>query len=206
MQTSACIDCYRYPFGLAQRGISSKALGFGTPENKKKYNGIEYENDLQIEIYDAQFRELDGQIGRWWQIDPKADEEYFESWSPYNNNYDNPISYFDLLGDAPDGWPPKWMRDGLAAIGETVIQAGNTIKDNSHVILDVIGIFDPTGIADGLNALIYLAEGDTKNAKISALSMLPVGDGAKVAKYTEKGVVALEKQAVKKIEKGALSK
>jgi len=82
-------------------GISSKALAFGQPENKKKYNGIEKENDLQIEIYDAQLRELDGQTGRWWQIDPEI--ENMEMWSPYASNYDNPIKYMDPLGDDPDG-------------------------------------------------------------------------------------------------------
>ena len=78
-------------------GISSKALAFGAPENKMKYNGIEKENDLQIEIYDAQLRELDGQVGIWWQIDPKT--ENMEMWSPYASNYDNPIRYSDPLGD-----------------------------------------------------------------------------------------------------------
>ena len=78
-------------------GISSKALAFGNPENKYKYNGIEKENDLQIDVYDAQLRELDGQTGRWWQIDPKVDD--YEMWSPYASNYDNPIRYSDPLGD-----------------------------------------------------------------------------------------------------------
>jgi RHS repeat-associated protein len=80
-------------------GISSKALAFGNPVNNKKYNGIEKENDLQIEIYDAQLRELDGQVGIWWQIDPKT--ENMEMWSPYVSNYNNPIRYSDPLGDEP---------------------------------------------------------------------------------------------------------
>jgi RHS repeat-associated protein len=90
-------ETHYYPFGLTMAGISSKALGGGNPENKKKYNGIEKEDGLGIEIYDAQLRELDPQLGRWWQIDPKVDK--MEMWSPYASNYDNPIRYSDPLGD-----------------------------------------------------------------------------------------------------------
>ena len=78
-------------------GISSNALAFGSPENRYKYNGIEKESDLQIEVYDAQLRELDGQTGRWWQIDPKT--EKMEMWSAYASNYDNPLRYTDPKGD-----------------------------------------------------------------------------------------------------------
>jgi RHS repeat-associated protein len=88
-----------YPFGLKIAGISSNAVGM--LENRKKYNGIEYTNDLNLDIYDAQLRNLDPQIGRWNQVDPKI--ESMEMWSPYVSNYDNPIRYNDFLGDEPGG-------------------------------------------------------------------------------------------------------
>jgi RHS repeat-associated protein len=77
-----------------QQGISSKA--FGRVGNKKKYNGIELGKALDLNVYDAQFRELDPQVGRWWQIDPKTDEMY--RWSTYASNFDNPIRFEDHLG------------------------------------------------------------------------------------------------------------
>jgi RHS repeat-associated protein len=86
------------PFGLAMSGISSKAAL--KLENRHKYNGIEEEKALGLNVYDAQFRELDPQTGRWWQIDPKTDEMLM--WSTYASNYDNPIRFADPLGDAPD--------------------------------------------------------------------------------------------------------
>lgn len=91
-----------YPFGLTMAGISSKAAD--GLENKRKYNGIEFENDFDLNTYDAFFRELDPQTGRWWQIDPKIED--MEQWSPYASNYDNPITYSDPLGDDPDGDDP----------------------------------------------------------------------------------------------------
>ena len=88
-------ETHYYPFGLTMAGISSKAAG--GLENKRKYNGIEFENDLEIQTYDAFYRELDPQIARWWQIDPVTDG--YESISPYASMYDNPITFSDPLGN-----------------------------------------------------------------------------------------------------------
>jgi RHS repeat-associated protein len=103
---------------MTMAGISSKTLSFGNPENKRKYNGIEYEKDLGLEIYDAQLRELDGQIGRWWQVDPKT--EKMEMWSPYASNYNNPIKYSDPLGDEGQACC-QWIKD-----------AGNWVADKAN--------------------------------------------------------------------------
>ncbi|PSL45740.1 YD repeat-containing protein [Chitinophaga niastensis] len=102
-------ETHYYPFGLTMAGISSSALkGSNYPENRKKYNGIEYTNELDLDIYDAQLRNLDPQIGRWNQIDPKT--ENMEMWSPYVSNYDNPIRYNDFLGDEPGPGDGLWNR------------------------------------------------------------------------------------------------
>jgi RHS repeat-associated protein len=87
-------ETHYYPFGLTMAGISSKALN-NAPENKYKYNGIEQNNDFDLNIYDAFYRNLDPQIGRWWQIDPKPND----SESPYAAMGNNPISHSDFLGD-----------------------------------------------------------------------------------------------------------
>jgi RHS repeat-associated protein len=76
-------------------GISSKALGFGNPENKAKFNSIEQNNDFDLNMYDAFYRNLDPQTGRFWQIDPKPNE----SVSPYTAMLNNPIKFSDPLGD-----------------------------------------------------------------------------------------------------------
>lgn len=76
-------------------GISSKALS--KLENKNKFNGIEFNSDLDINMYDAFYRNLDPQIGRFWQIDPKI--ESMEAWSPNAATQNNPIRYADPLGD-----------------------------------------------------------------------------------------------------------
>jgi RHS repeat-associated protein len=86
-----------YPFGERMFNICSAAAG--AMDNKKKYNGIEFNNDFDINNYEAQYRDYDPQTGRWWQIDPKVEE--MNSWSVYAANYNNPIKYEDYLGDKP---------------------------------------------------------------------------------------------------------
>jgi RHS repeat-associated protein len=85
-----------YPFGLTMKGISDKAPK--ALPNEYKYNGIEETTDLGLNEYDAFYRNLDPQIGRWWQIDPMSDQGY-ENISPYASEYDNPIKYSDPLGN-----------------------------------------------------------------------------------------------------------
>jgi RHS repeat-associated protein len=112
-----------YPFGLVQSGISSKA--FGRLENTIKYNSIELERGLGLNVCDAQFRELDPQVGRWWQIDPKTDEMLM--WSTYASNYDNPIRFADPLGDEPECC--QGLVDFVVGVGQGLKAGAVGLKD-----------------------------------------------------------------------------
>lgn len=74
-------------------GISSK--GAGGIQNKKTYNGYEFNSDFDINLYESFYRSHDSQIGRFLQLDPKPNE--FESLYAAMGN--NPILKFDLFGD-----------------------------------------------------------------------------------------------------------
>jgi RHS repeat-associated protein len=93
-----------YPFGLRLQGISS--LAAGKLENKKKFNKgselqhQEFSDGSGLEWYDTHFRNLDPQLGRWNQIDPKI-EEGQERWSPYAAMANNPVLLNDPDGDCP---------------------------------------------------------------------------------------------------------
>jgi len=95
-------ETHYYPFGLTMAGISSKALSFGNPQNRRKFNygselaNGEFSDGSGLEMYETKFRGLDPQVGRWWQRDPLAEFHY--GISPYAYVLNNPITYNDPLG------------------------------------------------------------------------------------------------------------
>src|ERR1700749_3790071 len=75
-------------------------------------------------MYETQLRELDPQLGRWWQIDPKQD--YTQS--PYAAVQNDPILYSDPLGDTARG-----VNLQSAQREQKIIQGSFTGKGTSAV-------------------------------------------------------------------------
>jgi len=82
-----------YPFGLKHTPYNADNF---QPGYKYKYNGKELQDELGLNMYDYGARNYDPELGRWMNVDPKA--EKYSNISPYVYVADNPIIYID-----PDG-------------------------------------------------------------------------------------------------------
>jgi RHS repeat-associated protein len=73
-------------------GISSKAVGFGLPENKIKFQKQEFTcNEFSdgsgLDMYEFKYRMDDPQIGRFWQVDPLSDKYVYNSTYAFSENH-----------------------------------------------------------------------------------------------------------------------
>ena len=177
-----------YPFGLAH-GHENLNL------NRYLFSGKELQDQSLggklLGLYDFGSRFYDPTLGRWFNVDPKL-----EFVSPYGYCANNPVLYIDPNGEdivltiskevtvtvatrlidlkitVPD-WTGarKLFTKSITLQGDEILLAA----------LDIVGIVDPTGIADALSASLYAQQGDLVNAMVSGVGLIPyLGDFAKM--------------------------
>ncbi|MDR2272051.1 MAG: DUF6443 domain-containing protein [Sphingobacterium sp.] len=109
-------ETHYYPHGLTL-GVGKSGQN-NLPNQPLKYQGIELERHFGLEMYETFYRGLDPQIGRFMQIDPKANEDY--SISPYASMRNNPVTNIDPLGDVT-----KYFNENGSMIWQTNEKEGN---------------------------------------------------------------------------------
>ena len=100
-----------YPFGLKHSGYNTTQYQFISPisgnniaqlapgeteNNKYKYNGKEYQDELGLNVTAMDFRMYDNAIGRFHNIDKMSD--IMPSLSPYRFAFNNPVLWSDPSG------------------------------------------------------------------------------------------------------------
>ncbi len=156
-------------------GISSKALSFGYPHNKHKFNSgnelqsNEFSDGSGLEMFDAVNRMYDPQIGRFWQVDELAEANW--EWSPYEFTHNNPILYNDPWGLDPETSTPDKPKE-LSEVVVVAIPKGQWAKQNLYY--DIMDQLNRRGatidqiLQPSLRQMMYNYDGITKHREIVA--------------------------------------
>ncbi len=123
------------------------------PALKKTYNGKEFQDELGLNWHDYGARNYDAALGRWFSIDPLA-EDYFDN-SPYNYVANSPIIAYD-----PDGKRISITGDGeyMLQVLAQILQLMNSSEAGNSQVLKAIesehtfAIFDPKHESDDKEA------------------------------------------------------
>jgi len=163
----------------------------------------------------------------WLSVDPPLingkymNDEYiggvFNSGNlnPYIYTYQNPIRLIDPNGEAPDDIIIRGKNNSSVTIKTDLIDisvnidkdfGGNYTLEGDDILsagLDIVGVFDPSGMADGWNVYLQAKKGQWGGAIISGLGVFPyVGDFAKIGKIGKD--IKIIKKAIDAIRAGSL--
>ncbi|CAI9430308.1 hypothetical protein MSHRCOH1_08910 [Candidatus Ornithobacterium hominis] len=168
------------------------------------FNGKELDSETNLTYFGARY--LDMKTSLWLNTDPLA-EKYPET-SPYTYTLNNPIRLIDPDGKAPADIIIKGKNNSSITIETDLldisVNAGSIVGDlggnytlqGKEVLvaaLDIVGIVDPTGVADIAAATLEAEQGNWGSAILSAAGVVPiVGDIGKVGKIA-KHVKTIEK-------------
>jgi RHS repeat-associated protein len=73
-----------YPFGLEHNGYNN--VSYGVKNNLKTYQGQEFTEDLDLNTHEWRYRISDPTIGRFWQVDPLAEDYVYNSTYAFQEN------------------------------------------------------------------------------------------------------------------------
>ncbi|SIT14307.1 RHS repeat-associated core domain-containing protein [Belliella pelovolcani] len=113
------------PHNLAQRLTSLPSFGseltglaysYSNHTNREKFNGKEFQDELNLGWYDYGARMYDPLLGRWGVVDPLASQA--PGWTPYRFGFNNPIRYIDPNGlFETESDAKQWAKDNKIRTG-----------------------------------------------------------------------------------------
>ncbi len=165
------------------------------PSNRWRYAGKEEQDfgSLNLGLLDFGARMYDPFTARWTAVDPMAGK--YGQTTPYSYCGGNPIGIIDdggldLIIAGKNNSSVTFKTDlidktfSVASLG--IDWKGDYTLEGDAILsagLDLVGIIDPSGVADFANAALQIRNGDYSGAGLSALGLIPyVGDIAKAGK------------------------
>ena len=131
-----------YPFGLTHKGYNNIISGnSNAAADKFGYNGKELNDELGLDWLDYGSRNYDASLGRWMNIDPKAD--LLEMSSPYVYALNSPLVYIDEDGELPILINGKTTSDSKRA-------------DESYWTTEILNTIKNSGIANPGGGVHYV--------------------------------------------------
>ena len=148
-------ETHYYPFGLTMAGISSKALkGLNYIENRKKFQGQDFDTELSLNLYQFKWRNHDPQIGRFIEIDPLATK--YEHNSPYAFSENKVTGHVELeglesvrffeanlwrsAGISSNTDAKQYVKDAGQQLKNPQVWAGATIMLGQFAVLTLAGV------------------------------------------------------------------
>lgn len=189
-------------------GISDKALKSNYSENKYRFNkgselqNKEFSDGSGLEMYATHLRELDPQLGRWWQVDPKTGQDY-ESVSPYSSMNNDPIKFNDFNGDEGEGccgFTFTWenVKNNLQQDWNNVKEAFSTATDNAKQNIEQGNTIPQRMVHDAIANPLSIIDGAEEVSLAKDLV-----EGTNLAKAAEKTAKTAEKTLTKAEERAA---
>jgi RHS repeat-associated protein len=166
-----------YPLGMEHKGYNSVLVG--AKNNLKTYQGQEFIDDLGLNMHEWKYRMSDPAIGRFWQVDPLA-EDYL-----YNSTYafaENKLGMgIELEGAEIYTWlQQKIVGDAVQnpnGVGAHTLGVAQGLANTATGVVDAIS--NPVQTLKGAgNAALWLAVGSQFSEQVDgALGTNSTGAG-----------------------------
>jgi len=180
-----------YPFGLRHKGYNNFVNPNGnSTAQKRKFGGMEYQDELGLEWYDITARNYDPALGRWMNLDPLA--EQMRRHSPYNYAFDNPVYFIDPDGMKPHG-PGNPILKMLAKYAKKGIKY---VAKNSKGRFKPVSKQQAEKLLSNKQSVFVTGKGKSKNAKKLFRSANP---DKRMARHDGHLIKNKQKQQTKKV-------
>ena len=164
-----------YPFGL-QHTENSIATTANKAAEKYQYNAKEFQDELNLNVFDYGARNYDAAIGRWFNHDPLSEV----TMQPYVYANNNPIRYADPTGMIGEDfvqrkngsiyWDNKANDQASTKAGDTYLGKNLSFTFNSFIADNYDGPLGSLPEGNKLTTTINLSASENSSGELTGLS------------------------------------